>query len=86
MFQYKLRRFIESIGFRLLIAVLFVTDLVIIITSTVLGFKSSEFEKRKPMNNNFLFFTEDTHKLDVTSLILSIIFMLDICLRILAQG
>ncbi|CAF3933099.1 unnamed protein product [Rotaria sp. Silwood2] len=68
-FQYKLRRILESIGFRLAIAILFISDLVIIITSTILGFKD-----------------KDSYILDIISLSLSCIFMLDILLRIVGQG
>ncbi|CAF3676619.1 unnamed protein product [Rotaria sp. Silwood1] len=68
-FQYKLRRFVESIGFRLVIAFLFISDLIIIIVSTILGFKD-----------------KDSRVLDIVSLSLSCIFMLDILLRIIAQG
>ncbi|CAF0993682.1 unnamed protein product [Rotaria sordida] len=42
LFQYKLRRLIESIGFRLAIAILFISDLIIIIVSTILGFKDKD--------------------------------------------
>ncbi|CAF3965202.1 unnamed protein product, partial [Rotaria magnacalcarata] len=42
LFQYKLRRLIESIGFRLVIAILFVSDLVLIIISTILGFQNKD--------------------------------------------
>ncbi|CAF1195361.1 unnamed protein product [Adineta ricciae] len=65
LFQYKLRRLIESILFRAIIAVLFIADLIIIIISIA---------------------QEDAQVLNVISLILSIIFMIDIALRILAQG
>ncbi|UJR31416.1 hypothetical protein I4U23_018909 [Adineta vaga] len=65
LFQYKLRRLIETIVFRLIIAVLFIADLIIIIVSI---------------------FQDNSYTLSVISLILSIIFMLDIFLRILAQG
>ena len=41
-FQYKLRRLLESIIFRLIIAVLFLGDLVIIIVSVVRDFQGSE--------------------------------------------
>ncbi|CAF0822790.1 unnamed protein product [Adineta steineri] len=66
LYRYKLRRFIESIGFRLVIALLFISDMIIIIISIALN---------KP-----------TPALNITSTILSVIFMMDIGLRIVAQG
>ncbi|CAF1513327.1 unnamed protein product [Adineta steineri] len=66
LYRYKLRRFIESIGFRLVIALLFISDMIIIIISIALN---------KP-----------TPALNITSTILSVIFVMDIDLRIFVQG
>jgi hypothetical protein len=76
LFRYKLRRFIESIGFRLSIAVLFISDLILILVSIIL-------DQTKPSGSPA---SASIYTLDVISLVLSIIFMLDILLRIFAQG
>lgn len=76
LFRYKLRRFIESIVFRLSIAVLFIFDLILIIVSIVLD-QVNKSDGDTP---------RIVYTLDVISLVLSIIFISDIALRILAQG
>jgi hypothetical protein len=47
LFRYKLRRFIESIGFRLTIAVLFIADLIIIAISIARNGEFKKTEKHK---------------------------------------
>jgi len=47
LFRYKLRRFIETIGFRLTIAILFIADLIIIAISIA---RNGEFKKTEKHN------------------------------------
>ncbi|CAF0964524.1 unnamed protein product [Adineta steineri] len=68
LYRYKLRRFIETIGFRLTIALLFIADLIIIAISIA---KEG---------------TPQAYGLTIASTILSVIFMMDIGLRIFVQG
>ena len=62
------------------------TDLIIIVVAVILGFSGRKFERAPHRVRHSVLSAEDTPALNIISLILSIIFMLDVIFRVVAQG